>query len=110
LAALTFNVEYWDAGQSNLGNAFFYSAGASAAGVLTTPALWALAGAPANVAFMQAPGAAIRQAFARSNPGAILGLFVVSLLAAAVIGAAVGYLAAYPALRLRGYFPAIALI
>src|SRR5206468_3610939 len=56
------------------------------------------------------PGAAIRQAFARSNPGAILGLFVVSLLAAAVIGAAVGYLAAYPALRLRGDFLAIVLI
>jgi len=110
ILALSFNLEYGYAGQPNLGKVFFYSVGAYAAGAITTRVLWALAGAPANVAFMQAPGAAIRQAFARSNPGAILGLFVVSLLAAAVIGAAVGYLAAYPALRLRGDFLAIVLI
>jgi branched-chain amino acid transport system permease protein len=110
ILALSFNLEYGYAGQPNLGKVFFYSVGAYVGGAITTHALWALMGAPADVPFMQGQAAALRQAFARANPGAILGLFVVSLVAAALIGAAVGYLAAYPALRLRGDFLAIVLI
>src|SRR5437867_5144610 len=86
ILALSFNLEYGYAGQPNLGKVFFYSIGAYVAGALTTHALWALAGAPADVPFMQGQGAVVRVAFARSNPGAILGLFVASLFAAALIG------------------------
>jgi len=110
ILALSFNLEYGYAGQPNLGKVFFYSIGAYVAGALTTHVLWALAGSPAGVPFMQGQGAVVRVAFARSNPGAILGLFVASLFAAALIGAGIGYLAAYPALRLRGDFLAIVLI
>lgn len=110
ILALSFNLEYGYAGQPNLGKVFFYSIGAYVAGAITTHAVWALAGAPADIPFFEARGAVVRFAFARANPGAILGLFVGSLVAAGVIGAAFGYLASYPALRLRGDFLAIVLI
>src|SRR5437773_1654246 len=75
IVALSFSLEYGYAGQPNVGNVCFYSIGAYVAGALTTHVLWALAGSPAGVPFMQGQGAVVRVAFARSNPGAILGLF-----------------------------------
>lgn len=110
ILALSFNLEYGYAGQPNLGKVFFYSVGAYVSGVLTTHALWALAGAPAGIPFFQAQAAVVRLDYARANPGAIVGLFVASLVASGLVGAAVGYLASYPALRLRGDFLAIVLI
>lgn len=110
ILALSFNLEYGYGGQANLGKVFFYSIGAYAAGVITAHTVWALAGSPADVPFFEARGAVVRLAFARGNPGAILAVFVLSLLVAAVIGAGFGYLVSYPALRLRGDFLAITLI
>ncbi len=51
-----------------------------------------------------------RSEFAKSNPLVIVALFFTSLLLAALIGGFFGYLASYPALRLRGDFLAIVLI
>lgn len=110
ILALSFNLEYGYGGQPNLGKVFFFSIGAYVAGVFTAHVVWALAGAPADVPFFEERGAVVRHAFAQGNPGAILGVFVGSLVIASVVGAAFGYLAAYPALRLRGDFLAITLI
>jgi branched-chain amino acid transport system permease protein len=110
ILALSFNLEYGYGGQPNLGKVFFYSIGAYAAGGITAHVLWALAGAPADIPFFEARGAVVRLAFARGNPGAIVAVFIASLLAAAVIGTGFGFLASYPALRLRGDFLAITLI
>lgn len=110
ILAVSFNLEYGFGGQPNLGKVFFYSIGAYVAGALTTHALWALAGSPSDIAFLEDAGGVVRFAVARANPGAIIGLFVASLVAAALAGAAFGWLASYPALRLRGDFLAIVLI
>jgi len=110
ILAVSFNLEYGFGGQPNLGKVFFYSIGAYVAGALTAHALWALAGSPADIPFLEDAGGVVRFAVARANPGAMLGLFVASLVVAALAGAAFGWLASYPALRLRGDFLAIVLI
>lgn len=110
ILALSFSLEYGFAGQPNLGKVFFYSIGAYVTGTLTTRVLWVLAGSPSDVPFLEDAGGVIRFATARANPPAIVGLFLLSLFASAVAGAAFGYLASYPALRLRGDFLAIVLI
>jgi len=110
ILAISFNLEYGYAGQPNLGKVFFYSIGAYVAGALTTHALWALAGSPANIPFLEDAGGVVRFEVARANPAAILGLFVASLVVGGLAGAAFGWLASYPALRLRGDFLAIVLI
>lgn len=110
ILALSFNVEYGYAGQPNLGKVFFYSIGAYVAGALTTRLLWALLGAPTDVSFLEDAGGVLRLAYARGHPLVIVGIFVLALVVAAIAGAAFGYLASYPALRLRGDFLAIVLI
>lgn len=111
ILALSFNLEYGYGGQPNLGKVFFYSIGAYVAGSLTTRLLWAIAGfAPDEELFLGDLGGSMRLAFARSNPGVIVGLFLLALAIGALAGGLFGYLAAYPALRLRGDFLAIVMI
>ncbi|MFQ6012442.1 MAG: branched-chain amino acid ABC transporter permease [Thermoplasmata archaeon] len=110
ILALSFNLEYGYAGQPNLGKVFFYSIGAYVAGALTTRLIWALAGSPSDVEFLEDAGGVIRLAYARANALVIIGIFVLSLVVAAVAGAGFGYLVSYPALRLRGDFLAIVMI
>src|SRR3972149_2507955 len=68
ILALSFNIEYGYAGQPNLGKVFFYSIGGYVAGALTTHALWALAGSPADVPFLEDAGGAGRVGGARGGP------------------------------------------
>ena len=93
-----------------MGKVFFYAIGAYVAGAVTTRILWALLGSPSDVDFLGDAGGVLRLAYARANPLAIMGIFVISLVVAALAGAGFGYLASYPALRLRGDFLAIVLI
>lgn len=109
ILALSFNLEYGFAGQPNLGKVFFYSLGAYAAGILTAHVLTAMSGVE-GVEFFSDVAADLRLSVAASNPPLIVVLFVASLLLAAGIGGVFGYLASYPALRLRGDFLAIVLI
>lgn len=109
ILALSFNLEYGFAGQPNLGKVFFYSLGAYAAGILTAHVLTAMTGV-VGIEFFSDVAADLRLGVATSNPPLIIVLFLVSLLLAAVIGGGCGFLASYPALRLRGDFLAIVLI
>jgi branched-chain amino acid transport system permease protein len=93
-----------------LGKVFFYAIGAFVAGAVATRLLWALLGSPADVDFLGDAGGVLRLAYARANPLAIIGIFVLALLVAGLAGAGFGYLTSYPALRLRGDFLAIVLI
>lgn len=110
ILALSFNMEYGYGGQPNLGKVLFYSIGAYVAGALTTRILWALLGSPSDVEFLEDAGGVLRLAYARANPLVIMGIFALALVVAALAGGAFGYLASYPALRLRGDFLAIVLI
>lgn len=108
ILALSFNLEYGYAGQPNLGKVFFFSIGAYVSGVLIAHAIAALTGYTGDLFTAQAASA--RLLFAGANPAAILVLFVVAVMLAALLGAGFGVLASYPALRLRGDFLAIVLI
>ncbi len=87
---------------------FFLSVGAYIAGAVVAHSIAALTGYGGDLFTAQAANA--RLLFAAANPGAILGLFVAALVLAAIVGAAFGVVASYPALRLRGDFLAIVLI
>jgi len=109
ILSLSFNLEYGFAGQANFGKVFFYSIGAYIAGIFTARILWGMAGVE-GVDFFSDFAADIRLGVAASHPWVITALFIASLLLAALLGGVFGYLASYPALRLRGDFLAIFLI
>ncbi len=108
ILALSLNLEFGYAGQPNLGKVFFYSIGAYVSGVLVVHVLTGLAGFHGEL--FGAPAALARFQYASSNPAAIVALFAASLVLAAFAGGAFGYVASFPALRLRGDFLAIVLI
>lgn len=108
ILAISLNLEFGYAGQPNFGKVFFYSIGAYVAGILAAHVITGLAGFSGDL--FSAPAANARLVYASANPAAVLGIFFGALVLAAVAGGAFGFLAAFPALRLRGDFLAIVLI
>lgn len=108
ILAISLNLEFGYAGQPNLGKVFFFSIGAYVAGILIAHVVSGLAGWPGEL--FGAPAARARLEYATANGGVMLGLFVLCLGLGGLAGGAFGYLAALPALRLRGDFLAITLI
>lgn len=103
LMALSLNLEYGVAGIPNFGKALFVSIGAYTAGLTYTRLLPLLAGQEVIPACGKTMGAALqlRGDILNSQPGIGWLNFVITLLIAAVIGGVIGYLASYPALRLK---------
>lgn len=103
LMALSLNLEYGIAGIPNFGQALFVSIGAYTAGWTYTRLLPWLAGKPVLAPCGSTLGQALqtRSVIMRDLPTIGLTNFVITLLLAALIGGIVGYLASYPALRLR---------
>lgn len=103
MMALSLNLEYGLTGIPNFGQALFVSIGAYVAGVTYTRLLPWLAGqeaiAPCGASLGQALG--LRTGIMRDLPAVGFANFVLTLLAAALLGGLVGYLASYPALRLK---------
>ena len=103
LMALSLNLEYGVAGVPNFGQALFVSVGAYTAGVTYTHLLPLLAGrsfvAPCGDTLTQA--LQLRTEIMTQQPGAALLNLALTLLIAAVIGGIVGYIASYPALRVK---------
>jgi branched-chain amino acid transport system permease protein len=103
LMALSLNLEYGVAGIPNFGQAAFVSFGAYTAGMLYTRLLPLLAGRP----FIPPCGDTLtgalqlRTDIIGSNPIVALETFLITLCIAAAVGGAAGYLASYPALRLK---------
>lgn len=109
ILAISFNLEYGFTGQPNLGKVFFYSIGAYVAGRLTATILMGMVDVE-GIEFFSHIAADLRLGVASSHPSVIVALFFASLLLAALLGGVFGFLASYPALRLRGDFLAIVLI
>ncbi len=103
LMALSLNLEYGIAGIPNFGQALFVSIGAYTAGWTYTRLLPLLAGKamipPCGSTLGQA--LQLRSVIMKTLPVVGLTNFAITLLIALVIGGIVGYLASYPALRLR---------
>jgi branched-chain amino acid transport system permease protein len=103
LMALSLNLEYGLAGIPNFGKALFVSIGAYTAGWTYTRLLPLLNGADALDPCGLTMGQALqgRSEILRTLPLHALGNFAITLFIAALIGGAVGWLASYPALRLK---------
>jgi branched-chain amino acid transport system permease protein len=104
LMALSLNLEYGIAGVPNFGQALFVSLGAYTAGWTYTHLLPWLAG-KANIdpcgATSMAQALQLRSTILKTMPGITLVNFALTLVIAALVGGVVGYLASYPALRLK---------
>jgi len=103
MIALSLNLEYGLGGVPNFGKALFVSIGAYTAGVTYTRLMPLLAGQEALTPCGANLGQAlqVRTEIIRTLPVVGLTNFFVTLLIAAAIGGLIGYLAAYPALRLK---------
>ncbi|MBW7881326.1 MAG: branched-chain amino acid ABC transporter permease [Caldilineaceae bacterium] len=103
MIALSLNLEYGLAGIPNFGKALFVSIGAYTAGVTYTRLLPLLAGREAINPCGATMGQALqlRSEILRTMPAVALANFGITLLIAILLGGLVGYLAAYPALRLK---------
>ncbi len=103
IMALSLNLEYGVAGIPNFGQALFVSIGAYTAGWTYTRLLPLLAGQDFIYPCGNTLGQALqlRTELMRTMPTLALTNFGLTLLIAAMIGGAVGYLASYPALRLK---------
>lgn len=103
LMALSLNLEYGLAGIPNFGKALFVSIGAYTAGLTYTRLLPLLAGREALDPCGSTLGQALqlRSEIMRTLPAVGITNFMITLVLAAVIGGVVGYLASYPALRLK---------
>ena len=101
--ALSLNLEYGLAGIPNFGQAMFVSIGAYTAGVVYTRLLPIMAGREAIDPCGSNMGMALqlRSDIMRSMPVIGVSGFLITLIIAALIGGAAGYLASYPALRLK---------
>ena len=103
MIALSLNLEYGLTGIPNFGKALFVSIGAYVAGMTYTRLLPLLAGQevinPCGSGLGQA--LQLRSEIMRTLPAIGFANFAITLVIAAVIGGLVGYLASYPALRLK---------
>jgi len=103
IMALSLNLQYGLAGIPNYGLALFVSLGAYTAGMTYTRLLPILAGRegiyPCGTGLGQA--LQLRSEIMRTLPIAGWSNFLITLLLAMLIGGVVGYLASYPALRLK---------
>ena len=112
ILALSFNLEYGFTGLPNFGKVLFYSLGAYAAGALSATLAVSLTGFTASTApsYCDARAIPVMGKLAATNMFFDIGVFVVGLILAAIIGFIAGVAASYPALKLRGDFLAITLL
>lgn len=103
LMALSLNLEYGVAGIPNFGQSLFVSIGAYTAGVTYTRLLPLLAGQRAIEPCGDTITSALqlRTDIMNRAPVAALENFLITLVVAALLGGIVGYIASYPALRVK---------
>jgi branched-chain amino acid transport system permease protein len=108
ILAISLNLEYGFAGQPNFGKVFFFSVGAYATGVLVATLVSSLANFNGDIYSFAA--STFRSTYAMTHPLQTIGVFILALLVSIVVGAIFGYLASYPALRLREDYLSITLL
>lgn len=108
ILALSLNLEYGFAGQPDFGKVFFFSLGAYASGALVAELISVLGNIPGDI--FSAATANLRAEYAVSNPAGMWLVFIIAIVVSMVIGGVFGYLASYPAIRLRADYLAITLL
>ncbi len=108
ILAISLNLEYGFAGQPNFGKVFFFSVGAYATGILVATLTSYLAGFNGDIYSFAA--STFRSDYATTHPLQTIGVFVLALVVSAIVGGLFGYLASYPALRLREDYLSITLL
>jgi len=108
ILALSMNLEYGLTGLPNFGKVFFYSVGAYTSAFVVSRLMLALGGA--SLVPWSAEAAVFREELARSEPWLAIGLFLLCLVLAALVGAALGSLLSSPALRVQDVYLALILL
>lgn len=109
---ISLNIEYGYAGLPNFGKVLPVLGGAIVAGSLVPRMLQALVpGAPqTDYIFNNGPASVELQSFMNSHPADSAAMFALGILISLLVGAALGYVAVLPTLRLREDYLAIVLI
>lgn len=112
ILSISLNLEYGYAGLPNFGKVFFYSVGAYVAGSFTANMLLRASIRMSGTAIDVCAGmaAVIREQLAAENPALMIGIFIGSVVIAAIVGAVAGYALSYPALRVREVYLAMVLL
>ena len=112
ILALSFNLEYGFTGLPNFGKVLFYSLGAYAAGTLSATLATSLAEFTTSTSppYCDARAIPVMSRLAATNMLFDIGVFIVGLFLAAIVGFIAGVVASYPTLKLRGDFLAITLL
>ncbi|TLX98090.1 MAG: branched-chain amino acid ABC transporter permease [Thaumarchaeota archaeon] len=100
LLSLSLNLEYGYGGQPNFGQVLFYGIGAFSAGLVSATLLPLLAGRA--VGDVCSTGALVaREAISASDPLLAVSTWLIALVVAALLASIFGFLASYPALRVK---------
>lgn len=114
ILALSFNIEYGFAGLPNFGKVLFYSIGAYLAGSISAWIAVTVAGFtegdPGKPVYCAGPAYTAMTEVAKTSVLVDIGVFLLSLVVALIVGAVIGVISSYPTLRLRGDFLAISLL
>ena len=117
MLSISLNLEYGYAGISNFGKVMFFAGGAFTTGALLTRITALMAGAPPSLVWEVSKFrvyntmlATRGSEFFASNPLLGIGFYVLMVLLGACIGALLGVVASYPAIRLREDYLGMTLI
>ncbi|MEM3794760.1 MAG: branched-chain amino acid ABC transporter permease [Thermoprotei archaeon] len=100
ILALSLNLEYGYGGQPNFGQALFYGMGAFAAAIVASNLLFILTRQPlTNICTISS--LVQRESIAATDPGVTMLAWVLSGLVSVIVGAILGFVASYPALRVK---------
>ena len=101
IVSLTVNLEFGYAGIPNFGKVLFVASGGFVTGSLTYRLMVYVLSLKGDIFAYEASNIARIDSFLSARPLEALGLFAMMLLVAAATGVVFGYLASYPAIRLR---------
>jgi branched-chain amino acid transport system permease protein len=101
ILAISLNLEYGYAGQPNFGQVLFYGVGAFTAGIVSAILVRIFSGLPANGDICSTSYELQRLSVYVTNGAFTLSAWGIAVVAAIAVGALAGFLAAYPALRVK---------
>jgi branched-chain amino acid transport system permease protein len=112
IVALSLNLEYGYAGVPNFGKVLAVAGGAFTAAIVPGRLIAGIFGLGSGLDYIDSNTAVVTEinAFLEVNPGISLAIFFITLAIAAVVGAVLGLIASYPAIRLREDYLSITLL
>ncbi len=113
MLSVSLELEYGETGISNFGKAMFFAAGAFTAGALVIRLAGPIAGliiSESELKLRSVYYSTLVSRYFAAHPGVALAILFLMLILGALFGAVLGYLASYPAIRLREDYLGITLI